>query len=143
MAEIWGSYIALRKSLSGSDQFSKGIYGSHYQRLLFERTSKESTIRFLIKALIAKVIFDEGHSFVCNWRYKVDHKVFDTIPIIDVETMKIYRFSNSKIPIKHQAFREQIITMDSIKTDLTMFKELETEVRRILGYESNNKKRVS
>lgn len=132
MSDIWHSFIELRKGLTGSDQFSKGIYGSHYQRLLFERKSKETTMRFLVKAMIAKILYDEGHSFVCNWRYTVNRKVFDTIPLIDIENGTIYRFGTGKIEIKHQNYHELNIDIGSLKTNFECFKNLEEEIRGML-----------
>ena len=136
MAEIWGSLVKLRKELIGCDHFSKGIYGRNYQRVLFGSKYHETVNRFIVKAMISKILFDNNVSFVTEWKYHRDRKVLDVMPIIDVEQNIIYRFNEKKkITIKHKNFNERLIKLQRLRTDLSVINDLEIELREWLGLE--------
>ncbi len=134
MSDIWASFVKLRKELRGCDSFGKNVYGSHYQRVLFARKQKETTLRFIIKSMISKILFDEGVSFVTEWKYFKDNKVFDSMPVINVETKDIYRFGKRKIEIKHKGFKDKNIDISKLNIDLKTLKKLEDKLREMLGF---------
>jgi len=135
MASIWGSFVDLRQDLEGCDQFSKGVYGSHYQRILFGSKYHENTIRFMIKALIGKIMYDQNISFISEWQYHRDRKVFDTLPLVDLKDNVIYRFNEAKVQIKHKNFNEKLIKVPQLKSNLSIINDLEKELKEWLGYE--------
>jgi len=85
-------------------------------------------MRFLIKALICKILYDNGHSFVSEWKYIVNNKIFDNMPIIDLESNTIVRFGTEKIAMKHKNFNEYIIDLQDIDLDFGFLKELEEKL---------------
>jgi hypothetical protein len=129
MSDIWNSFTKLRRELIGSDQFSKGVYNNHYQRVLFNAKGRESSMRFLIKALICKILYDNNNSFVSEWKYIINNKVFDNLPIVDVDNNIIIRFGSSKLEVKHKNFDEININLSSLNLDFKFLKELEDKLR--------------
>jgi len=126
--------MKLSKELTGCDQFGKNIYNHHYQRVLIQRHSKESTIRFIVKAMMSKIMYDENKSFVSEWQYKISNKIIDSLPLIDVDDNIIYRFNDPKVNVNIKNFRTKIVSVDELKTNMNQLKDLENELRGLLGY---------
>ena len=139
MSDIRGSYIKFKKLIVACDFFGKNVYNHHYQRVLFHRRRVESIERFIVKAVISKILYEESVSFVTEWRYKIDGKVFDSLPIIDIDKGLIYRFGSAKIDIRHKNFKEMKIDVAELIPDSKWLRELENKVREKLGYETNLK----
>ena len=132
MSDIWASYVKMKNNFIGCDNFSKHVYNNHYQRILFNRRGKETSIRFVVKSLMGKILFDDNKSFVTNWKYCVNRKVFDESPIINIDDNKIFRFGNQKVAIKHKNFQEVKINLKDIDANLKLLKELEEQLRGLI-----------
>lgn len=117
--------------MPGQDSFPKHAYTNHYQRILFARPSHENTLKFLIKAIIGKTLYNQKTSFVTEWKYKVGKKIIDIMPLIDLDNSVIYRFgkSDNKIKISHNKFREKNIVIKDLNIDLSWIKELEKRLQ--------------
>lgn len=97
-------------------------------------------IRLIVKAVMAKILFEKRVSFVTEWKYLINHKEFDSMPLIDVDNRIIYRFGKPKVTIKHKNFREKMIDISQLNIDVEAFKELEKQLKEIFGYDEKIRK---
>jgi hypothetical protein len=132
MADIWESFLKLRELNKESEPFGKQIYNTHYQRILLNK--KETMIRFITKAMIGKILFDEKKSFITEWQKRIENKIIDQYPVVNLDDNYVIKFNEqeSNTCFKLGNFKIKKINIQELHINLQNLKDFEEKIKEKL-----------